>query len=157
MIQSRKGFNEAVEKAQQSSALNDQLAFKLYACAKETTRKYKLLLRETGLTYTQYLAMLVLWEKGTMNVKTLGEQLYLDSGTLTPMLKKMEEMGFVSRSRKIEDERNVYFSVTEKGKKLKNEVTAVEAKMRAIFPLGRIENNQLSVMLDKILRGLEAE
>lgn len=154
MIQSRKGFNEAVEKTQSGSALKDQLAFMLYACAKETTRKYKMLLRETGLTYTQYLAMLVLWEKGTMNVKSLGEQLYLDSGTLTPMLKKMEDAGLVSRSRKIEDERNVYITVTETGRKLKSEVAAVEAKMKAALPLGHMEANQLSVTLDRLLQGV---
>lgn len=156
MIQSRKGFNETVSHIN-GTKLKDQLAFTLYACAKETTRKYKAMLRDTGLTYTQYIAMLVLWEKEKMNVKTLGEQLYLDSGTLTPMLKKMEDAGFIARTRYSRDERNVIVTVTDAGRKLRTAVAAVEAKVKAALPITGMEAKQLFIMLEKLLYGLTKE
>ena len=156
MIQSRKGFNEAVS-AVQGGKLRDQLAFMLYAGAKETTRRYKMLLRDTGLTYTQYLAMLVLWEKEKINVKTLGEQLYLDSGTLTPMLKKMEEAGFIKRTRDSGDERNMIVTLTDAGRKLRSATAAVEAKAKAEFPITGMEAKQLAATLEKLLYGLSKE
>ncbi len=76
--------------------LEKQLCFLLYACARATTRYYRPYLDEMGLTYTQYLTMLVLWEEKQINVKTLGERLYLDSGTLTPVLKRLEEKGYIT-------------------------------------------------------------
>ena len=156
MIQSRKGFNESVSQGN-GTKLRDQLAFTLYACAKETTRKYKALLRDTGLTYTQYIAMLVLWEKEKINVKTLGEQLYLDSGTLTPMLKKMEDAGFIARTRDYDDERNVIVTLTDAGRKLRSTVAAVEMKAKAALPVTGMEAKQLSATLEKLLYGLTKE
>lgn len=85
--------------------LENQLCFPLYACAKEVTRRYKPFLDEIDLTYTQYIAMMVLWERKSVNVKELGECLYLDSGTLTPLLKRLEQKGLITRKRSEADER----------------------------------------------------
>ncbi|MBR6003652.1 MAG: MarR family transcriptional regulator, partial [Lachnospiraceae bacterium] len=98
-----------------SLKLENQLCFPLYACAKEVVKKYKPFLDELDITYTQYIAMMVMWEHKTMNVKELGEYLFLDSGTLTPLLKTLEKKGFVTRTRSKEDERNLVVSVTEAG------------------------------------------
>jgi len=101
--------------------LENQLCFPLYACAKEVVRQYKPYLDEIGLTYTQYIAMMVLWEEKSMNVKSLGKHLYLDSGTLTPLIKKMEMQGLVTRERYSEDERNLIISITKKGEEAQKE------------------------------------
>ena len=99
--------------------LDKQLCFPLYAAAKEVVRKYKPFLDELDLTYTQYITMMVLWENESMNVKELGSKLYLDSGTLTPLLKKLEAKGYITRCRCKEDERNLIIQITEKGEELK--------------------------------------
>ena len=85
--------------------LENQICFPLYACSKEIVRKYKPFLDEIDLTYTQYITMMVMWEHKEMSVKDLGEYLYLDSGTLTPVLKKLEQKGYVTRARDVQDER----------------------------------------------------
>ena len=95
--------------------LGVQISFPLYACAKETVRLYKPHLDKLGLTYTQYIAMLVLWEEEKLTVKELGNRLYLDSGTLTPLLKKLEAKGLLKRERSKEDERNLFITLTEEG------------------------------------------
>jgi MarR family transcriptional regulator, organic hydroperoxide resistance regulator len=100
--------------------LDNQLCFAMYAASKEITRLYKPFLDKLGITYTQYITLLVLWEKDNITVKELGDKLYLDSGTLTPLLKKLESMDIVSRNRDTKDERNVYVLLTTKGKELKN-------------------------------------
>jgi len=105
--------------------LKNQLCFPLYACAKEVVRKYKPYLDELDLTYTQYIAMMVLWEEKTINVKALGKKLYLDSGTLTPLLKKLEKKGYITRERSKEDERSLNISITEKGESLKEKAVRV--------------------------------
>ena len=87
--------------------LENQLCFPLYACSKEIIKKYKPFLDKLDLTYTQYITMLVLWEEKNINVKTLGDKLLLDSGTLTPLLKKLEEKGYIERKRSIKDERKL--------------------------------------------------
>ncbi|MBQ7425617.1 MAG: MarR family transcriptional regulator, partial [Lachnospiraceae bacterium] len=91
------------EEKYESLKLGNQLCFPLYACSKEIIRRYKPFLDDIDLTYTQYITMMVLWEKKTVNVKTLGECLYLDSGTLTPVLKKLEFKGYITRVRSSED------------------------------------------------------
>ena len=98
-----------------SLKLQNQLCFPLYACAKEVTKRYQPLLNEIDLTYTQYIVMMVLWEQKQINVKHLGEMLFLDSGTLTPILKKLEVKGYITRTRNEQDERSVIISVTQKG------------------------------------------
>ena len=99
--------------------LDNQLCFALYSTSLVMTRLYKPLLDELGLTYPQYLAMLVLWERDGLMVSELGERLYLDSGTLTPLLKRLEASGYISRIRDVEDERRVYITLTSSGHKLK--------------------------------------
>jgi DNA-binding MarR family transcriptional regulator len=99
--------------------LDNQLCFALYSTSLAMTKLYKPMLEEMGLTYPQYLAMLVLWEQDGLTVSELGERLYLDSGTLTPLLKRMETAGLVSRIRAVQDERRVHITLTAAGRKLK--------------------------------------
>lgn len=99
--------------------LDNQLCFALYVTSKEIIRSYKPLLDPLGLTYTAYIALLVLWEEDNITVKDLGGRLYLDSGTLTPLLKKMEKSGLIRRSRGIRDERTVCITLTDRGRSLK--------------------------------------
>jgi len=99
--------------------LDNQLCFALYSTSLAMTKLYKPLLEDLGLTYPQYLAMLVLWEQDGLTVSELGERLYLDSGTLTPLLKRMETAGLVSRIRAVQDERRVHITLTPAGRKLK--------------------------------------
>lgn len=105
--------------------LDKQLCFALYACSKEITRMYRPLLAPLGLTYTQYITLLAIWKESRMKVKELGEVLYLDSGTLTPLLKKLESMGLVKRIRDTQDERNVWIEVTEAGRKLREQAAHI--------------------------------
>ncbi len=99
--------------------LDNQLCFALYSASLAMTKLYKPLLDELGLTYPQYLAMLVLWERDGLMVSELGDRLYLDSGTLTPLLKRLEAAGLIARIRDVEDERRVHISLTAAGRKLK--------------------------------------
>ena len=132
--------------------LENQLCFPLYACAKEIIRKYKPFLDEVDLTYTQYIAMMALWEKKTMTVKELGNCLYLDSGTLTPLLKKMEAKGLVTRKRSVEDERNLMVTLTKDGEKLKEKAVAIPEKMAQCMPLEPEEAETLYRILYKLLK-----
>ena len=149
MLQSRKGWSTNSDS--EGLKLKNQLCFPLYACSKEMIRKYKPFLEELGLTYTQYIAMLVLWDTNSINVKSLGEQLYLDSGTLTPMLKKMEAAGIISRSRDSGDERNVIVTITEAGMKLKDRAAAIPARVKSDLPLSAQEDKQLYDLLYKLI------
>ena len=99
--------------------LDNQLCFALYSTSLAMTKLYKPMLEDMGLTYPQYLAMLVLWEQDGLSVSELGERLYLDSGTLTPLLKRMETAGLLSRIRAVQDERRVHITLTAEGRKLK--------------------------------------
>ena len=100
--------------------LENQFCFPLYVCAKEFVRRYRPYLDDLGLTYTQYLAMIVMWGRGRISVKDIGMLLHLDSGTLTPLLRKLEEKGYVSRSRDSFDERSVIVEITPEGEALKD-------------------------------------
>lgn len=131
--------------------LENQLCFPLYACAKEVVKKYKPYLDEIDLTYTQYIAMMVLWENESVNVKTLGDKLFLDSGTLTPMLKKMEQSGLIARTRDGADERNVVITLTDKGDKLKDSAADIPRKVGGCINLSREESLTLYTLLYKIL------
>ena len=137
--------------------LENQLCFPLYACSKEIVRRYKPYLDELELTYTQYIAMMVLWEKKEMNVKELGKCLYLDSGTLTPVLKKLESKGYIQRARAKEDERNLIVSITEEGEALRTRALDVPAKIGRCVRLEPAEAMQLYQILYKILNHFEAE
>lgn len=102
-----------------SLKLDNQLCFPLYAAAKELVRRYKPILDKYNLTYTQYLVMMVLWEKKEITIKELGTKLFLDSGTLTPLVKKLEQKKYVSRIRDKDDERNLIVKITKDGENLK--------------------------------------
>ena len=131
--------------------LGNQLCFPLYACSKEIIRRYKPYLDEIDLTYTQYITMMVMWEKKTVNVKTLGECLYLDSGTLTPVLKKLEAKGYITRERSNEDERNLVVSITSEGEKLRDRAISIPASIGSCVKLTEEEAKLLYSILYKII------
>ncbi len=135
--------------------LENQLCFPLYAAAKETVKLYRPLLEKMNLTYTQYIAMLVFWEHKKMNVKELGEKLYLDSGTLTPVLKSLEAKGYVRRYRSTEDERVLLVEVTEAGKALRDQALSVPAQMACHVVLSPEESLTLYKLLYKLLSAVE--
>ena len=118
-----------MEKQYDALRLENQLCFPLYACSREIIKQYKPFLDEIDLTYTQYIAMMVLWEKESVTVKELGEALYLDSGTLTPLLKKMEAKGLITRRRSEADERSLIVTLTEAGDRLKDRAVQVPNRM----------------------------
>ena len=132
--------------------LSSQLCFPLYACAKEIVKKYKPFLDELDLTYTQYITMMVMWENEKVNVKELGEILYLDSGTLTPVLKKLEQKKFIDRSRDKDDERVLNVTLTDLGRELKDKALDVPKKMGDCLRLTDEEMTTLHGMLDKMLK-----
>ncbi len=109
--------------------LDNQLCFALYACSRSLTRLYRPLLNKLGITYPQYLVLMVLWENKQQSVKELGERLLLDSGTLTPLLKRMESSGLVERSRSKKDERKVFVKITKKGEALKEQAFTIPEQM----------------------------
>ncbi|MEN6339881.1 MAG: MarR family transcriptional regulator [Clostridiaceae bacterium] len=135
--------------------LENQLCFPLYACAKEVVRLYKPFLDEIGLTYTQYIAMLVLWETDLLTVKELGKKLCLDSGTLTPLLKKMESQGLLNRSRNAADERSVIVSLTAKGRDLRERAVSIPERLGSCLPLTADEAKTLYTLLYKVLDGIQ--
>ena len=140
-----------------SLRLENQLCFPLYACAKEVTRKYKPFLDPLDLTYTQYIAMMVLWEKKEVRVKDLGEALYLDSGTLTPLLKRLEQKGLLTRSRNQEDERALCVRISAEGEALEQKALSIPDGMRACISLSEEEMQVLKKLLHRTLEGLEED
>ena len=135
--------------------LENQLCFPLYACAREIVKKYKPFLDEIDLTYTQYITMMVLWEQGRATSKLLGEKLYLDSGTLTPVLKKLEEKALIRRARDPQDERNLMVCLTERGEALKAEAIRVPAQMAGCVRLSPADAQALYSLLYRLLDGME--
>ena len=134
--------------------LESQLCFPLYAVSKEIIRKYKPLLDKINLTYTQYITMMVLWEHNEINVKELGEKLFLDSGTLTPLLKNLEGKNYIKRSRSSTDERMVYIKLTDEGEDLKKLASSIPAKILKSFQLSVNEVKNLYEILYKTLDNL---
>ena len=134
-----------------SLKLENQLCFPLYACSKEIVRRYKTYLDKLDLTYTQYIVMMVMWEEKELNVKELGDKLFLDSGTLTPVLKKLEAKGYVTRERSKIDERTLIVTLTEGGKELRESAVGIPVGMRGCLKLSDEEMIQLRTMLNKIL------
>ena len=132
--------------------LERQLCFPLYACARETIKLYTPFLDQLDLTYTQYIAMLVLWEKRSVTVKEMGEALYLDSGTLTPLLKKMEAKGLLTRRRSAEDERSLIVTLTEAGLALRERAVEVPSQMARCVNLEPEERQELCRLLNKLLK-----
>jgi len=135
--------------------LENQICFPLYACSKEIVKRYTPFLEEIDLTYTQYITMMVLWEHKEMNVKALGRHLYLDSGTLTPVLKKLEQKGYVTRKRDTRDERVLNVAVTDSGMELREKAVCVPEKIGGCVNLELEEALQLQKVLQKILKSFE--
>lgn len=135
--------------------LENQICFPLYACAKEIVRRYKPFLDEIDLTYTQYITMMVMWEKESITVKDLGEHLYLDSGTLTPVLKALEKKGFVARNRSKEDERVLIVSITEEGMALRDRAVNIPMQIGSCVDMTQSDAAKLYELLYKILGSLD--
>ena len=134
--------------------IENQLCFPLYACAKEIVKAYKPYLDELDLTYTQYITMMVLWEHKTLRVKDLGKCLFLDSGTLTPLLKRLEEKGYVSRRRSVEDERDLIVTITESGEALKEKAVTVPERLGACVALDPEKARTLYELLYEVIGNL---
>ena len=133
--------------------LENQICFPLYALSREIIKLYKPYLDKFNLTYTQYIAMLVMWEEEKIVFKELGKKLHLDSGTLTPVLKKLESMGFIVKYRSKEDDRIVIVELTESGRKLKDEVVTIPEKVFCESKISGEDAIQFKYYLNKILEG----
>ena len=140
-----------MENKYEALKLSKQLCFPLYACSREMIKLYKPYLDELGLTYTQYITMMVLWEHKAMTVKALGQELYLDSGTLTPLLKKLEEKGLVTRRRSDLDERNLIVTITELGESMRDQALHIPAEMTKCINLPKEDIRDLYRMLHQLL------
>lgn len=134
--------------------LENQVCFSLYATSREVIKLYKPILDKHNLTYTQYLTMIVLWEEEKMTVKAIGQRLHLDSGTLTPLLKKLESMGLITRHRDVNDDRVVIVELTEAGLKLKSEILDIPAEVLCKINISKEEAEELKHNLDNLLQSL---
>ena len=135
--------------------LENQLCFPLYAAAREVIKQYHPFLESVNLTYTQYIVMMVLWSESKISVRDLCKKLYLDSGTLTPVLKSMEAKGLLSRSRSKEDERVLIVEITPEGYALREKVVDISLQVGACIRLEPQEAVQLYQLLYKVLDGME--
>jgi len=140
---------KTMEIPEEEKRLENQLCFAVYSTAHAFTRAYKPILDKVGLTYPQYLVMLVLWEKAELPVKTIGEQLDLDSGTLSPLLKRLEQNGLIKRTRDSRDERQVIVSLTPKGQSMRGEVNTI---MSSIGEAIGCTLEEMAVMRDMLTR-----
>jgi DNA-binding MarR family transcriptional regulator len=136
----------------ESIKLDNQVCFSLYASSREIIKLYKPFLDKFNLTYTQYVAMLVLWEDEKSTVKDIGKRLHLDSGTLTPLLKKIESMGLIKRYRDVNDDRVVIVELTEQGRLLKDDVIEVPREMACKINMSREDLLDLKRKLDNLLK-----
>ena len=135
--------------------LENQICFPIYLCSKEIIRRYTPWLKELDLTYTQYIVMMYFWEKEKSNVKEIGNTLLLDSSTLTPLLRKLESKGYITRDRSKVDERNLEVMITDKGKKLKNKALSIPEKMGKCIDLSKEEATTLYKLMYKVLMNVE--
>ena len=135
--------------------LEEQFCFPLYACAKEVVRQYRKPLEKLGLTYTQYLVMMVLWEHGGMTEGELGKKVHLDSGTLAPLLKRLENQGLINRIRPDNNERKLFLTLTKQGEELRNKAVSVPREMDGCIPLTDEELSVLKKLLDKALVSMD--
>lgn len=131
--------------------LDNQICFPLYAVSKEIIRKYKPFLEELDLTYTQYITMMVMWEEKSICVKDLGCRLFLDSGTLTPVLKTLEKKGYITRTRSKEDERVLDVKITDEGMDIRNKAVEIPAQISGCVSLEPNEAVQLYSILHKLM------
>jgi len=134
--------------------LENQLCFPLYAASKELTRRYKPYLDPLGLTYTQYVCMMALWERDQVSVHVLGRRIFLDSATLTPLLKRLETRGYVRRERSAQDERSVIISLTDEGRALRERALQVPGLIGSCICMEPEEAMELKRLLEKMLAGL---
>ena len=137
--------------------LKNQLCFPVYLCAKEIQRKYAPFLDKLNLTYTQYVVMMYFWEHGGSNVKAIGNALLIDPSTLTPLLKKLEAKGYITRTRSKEDERNLMIELTESGETLKDKALDIPAQMGSCLALTEEESKTMCRIMYKILQNIEKE
>jgi len=137
--------------------LENQLCFPLYACSREVIKRYRPQLDALGLTYTQYIVLMVVWAEGTVSVRDLGRRLYLDSGTLTPVLKTLEKMGIITRRRSKEDERVLLVSITEAGLALREQALSIPGTLTDSVKLTSDEAATLYRLLYKVLASSEEE
>ncbi len=131
--------------------LDSQLCFPLYATSKEIIRKYRPFLESLNITYTQYITLLVLWEEDKVSIKELGSRLYLDSGTLTPIIKKLEKQGIVTRERDVRDERKIVITLTEKGHQLYEKAQFIPNEIQKCVNITEEEFQTLYKLLYKVL------
>lgn len=137
--------------------LDNQLCFSLYAASREIIKLYKPILDELNLTYTQYLVMIVLWEEKKSSVKQIGNRLHLDSGTLTPLLKKLEKLDLIKRYRSKEDDRVVIIELSEEGEKLKEKSKNVPSKILCSMNFSEKKVKNLKKELDELIDSLKGE
>ena len=137
--------------------LKNQICFPLYLCSKELVRKYTPLLNELDLTYTQYVVMMYFWEKEESSLKKLSNMILLDSGTLTPLLIKLEEKGYLSRSRSDKDGRDLMIKLTKKGKELKDKAVDIPSEITKCLNLSEKDAKSLYMLCYKALFNLERE
>jgi DNA-binding MarR family transcriptional regulator len=137
--------------------LDNQLCFPLYVCAKEVVRRYKPFLDEVDLTYTQYITMMAMWEHHSLSVKDLGRILHLDSGTLTPLLKKLEDKGYVIRERDPADERVVNITLTDQGERLKDKAKSIPYELGSCINISSEDAVKLVGILRRFMDSFEPE
>jgi MarR family transcriptional regulator, organic hydroperoxide resistance regulator len=147
---------KAMEIPEEEKRLDKQLCFAVYATAHAFTRAYKPILDKVGLTYPQYLVMLVLWDKAELPVKTIGEQLDLDSGTLSPLLKRLEQNGLIKRTRDSRDERQVIVSLTPKGQAMRGEINTIMSSIGEAIGCTLEEMGAMREMLTRLRGNLNA-
>ena len=146
-----------MESKYQKLELKNQLCFPIYLCSKEIIKKYTPLLNEIDLTYTQYIVMMYFWEKEKSNVKDIGKALLLDSSTLTPLLKKLESKGFITRERSTKDERNLDLTITKKGMDLREKALSIPDKVGKCLNLTNEEIEILYKLTYKIIKNTQKE
>ncbi|GGB80663.1 MarR family transcriptional regulator [Flavobacterium suaedae] len=134
--------------------LENQICFPLYTASRLLTQCYQPMLKKFGITYPQYLVLLVLWEKDSVNLSYIAEKLFLQSNTLTPLLKRMEEQDLVKRVRSHTDERSIVITLTEKGREMRQEAEQIPAYMAEQLPITKEEAMQMYNTLYKMIEGL---
>lgn len=137
--------------------LENQLCFPLYACAKEVVRQYRKPLEPLGITYTQYLVMMALWEYGRMTERQLGRLLHLESSTLAPLLKRLENLGLIDRIAPESNERKLFLDLTDKGRAMKKQAEAVPEAMGGCIPLEAEELMTLKTLLCKAVKRMHSK
>ena len=140
--------------SEESLRLENQLCFPLYACAKEVVRQYREPLEHLNLTYTQYIVMMVLWEFGEMTEGELGKKVHLDSGTLAPLLKRLQKAGYINRIRPENNENKLFLSLTAEGEQLREKALDVPSQMQGCIPLSEDDLYLLRDLLNRALTGM---